>query len=172
MSQLFDFSVSRASWAALLVSVLVFEACALYFQHIMSLSPCVMCIYERVAMMVVAIGAIVALVNPSSMFVRLLGYILWVSGSLAGTLLSLDHTAMQINPSPFSSCPIDVNFPSFMPLNDWFPWMFEAYGNCAEIVWSLWGLSMPQWLVFIFGTMFVVSIFFTCVELNSEKSRN
>ncbi|TBT09800.1 disulfide bond formation protein B, partial [Vibrio parahaemolyticus] len=46
-----QFSKGRVSWLLLLLFIIFFEACALYFQHVMMLAPCVMCIYERVAMM-------------------------------------------------------------------------------------------------------------------------
>ena len=49
------FSKSRLSWAILLAFIIFFEACALFFQHVMKLDPCVMCIYERVAMMGIAL---------------------------------------------------------------------------------------------------------------------
>ncbi|WP_154215661.1 disulfide bond formation protein B, partial [Vibrio parahaemolyticus] len=50
-SSLNQFSKGRLSWLLLLLFIIFFEACALYFQHVMMLAPCVMCIYERVAMM-------------------------------------------------------------------------------------------------------------------------
>ncbi len=43
--------MQRRAWLLLLAFIIVFEACALFFQHVMMLAPCVMCIYERVAML-------------------------------------------------------------------------------------------------------------------------
>ncbi|MBO0217532.1 disulfide bond formation protein B, partial [Vibrio sp. Vb2880] len=51
LNSLNQFSKGRLSWLLLLLFVVFFEACALYFQHVMMLAPCVMWIYERVAMM-------------------------------------------------------------------------------------------------------------------------
>ena len=51
----------RTYWMVLLVSALFLELCAMAFQHGMGLSPCVMCIYERIATMGLVAAALVAL---------------------------------------------------------------------------------------------------------------
>ncbi|MEF1174769.1 disulfide bond formation protein B, partial [Vibrio sinaloensis] len=43
LSTIKTFSQGRLSWLLLLLFVIFFEACALFFQHVMMLSPCVMC---------------------------------------------------------------------------------------------------------------------------------
>ena len=53
-----SFSQQRLSWLLLLGFVVFFEACALFFQHVMLLAPCVMCIYERVAMLGIGAAAL------------------------------------------------------------------------------------------------------------------
>ena len=44
-------SVQRSGWLLLLISALALEGTALYFQYGMDLQPCIMCIYERVALL-------------------------------------------------------------------------------------------------------------------------
>lgn len=70
-----QFSESRLSWLILLISIVALEATALYFQHVMMLAPCVMCIYERVAMMGVGFAAILGMLNPKNVIVRWLGFL-------------------------------------------------------------------------------------------------
>ncbi|MCS0409625.1 disulfide bond formation protein DsbB [Vibrio diabolicus] len=151
LNSLNQFSKGRLSWLLLLLFVVFFEACALYFQHVMMLAPCVMCIYERVAMMGVGVAAIVGLMAPNNPVFRLLGLIGWGLSSYKGLLLAQQHVDYQFNPSPFATCDLFVTFPSWAPLNQWVPWMFEAYGDCSKIVWQFLDLSMPQWLVVIFA---------------------
>ncbi|WP_264905271.1 disulfide bond formation protein DsbB [Vibrio sp. STUT-A11] len=146
-----QFSKGRLSWMLLLLFIIFFEACALYFQHVMMLAPCVMCIYERVAMLGIGGAAIIGFISPSNPLFRWLGLITWGLSAYKGLLLALQHVDYQFNPSPFATCDVFVTFPSWAPLNQWAPWLFEAYGDCSEIVWQFFTLSMPQWLVVIFA---------------------
>ncbi len=66
-------------------------------------------------------------------------------------MLSIEHVNYQFNPSPFATCDLFVSFPSWAPLNQWAPNLFEAYGDCSKVVWQFLTLSMPQWLVVIFA---------------------
>ncbi|NAW69708.1 disulfide bond formation protein DsbB [Vibrio sp. V27_P1S3P104] len=148
--QLQRFSHNRLSWALLFIFVLFFELCALYFQHIMMLSPCVMCIYERIAMLGIGVGAFIGLLNPKQRGLRWSGFIVWGISAYQGLTLSIEHVDYQLNPSPFNTCDLFVTFPDWAPLNQWVPWMFEAYGDCSDISWQFITLTMPQWLVVIF----------------------
>ncbi|WP_395355767.1 disulfide bond formation protein DsbB [Vibrio sp. D3] len=172
LNSLNQFSKGRLSWLLLLLFVVFFEACALYFQHVMMLAPCVMCIYERVAMMGVGVAAIVGLMAPNNPVFRWLGLIGWGLSSYKGLLLAQQHVDYQFNPSPFATCDLFVTFPSWAPLNQWVPWMFEAYGDCSKIVWQFLDLSMPQWLVVIFASnlialaLIVIAQFFPARRTN------
>ncbi|HHF3082820.1 TPA: disulfide bond formation protein DsbB [Vibrio diabolicus] len=172
LNSLNQFSKGRLSWLLLLLFVVFFEACALYFQHVMMLAPCVMCIYERVAMMGVGVAAIVGLMAPNKPVFRWLGLIGWGLSSYKGLLLAQQHVDYQFNPSPFATCDLFVTFPSWAPLNQWVPWMFEAYGDCSKIVWQFLDLSMPQWLVVIFAgnlialALIVIAQFFPARRTN------
>lgn len=149
------FSQRRLSWALLLGFIVFFELCALGFQHIMLLPPCVMCIYERVAMMGIGGAAIIGLIAPNNPIARWLGLAAWGASAYKGLALSMQHVDYQFNPSPFATCDLFVTFPDWAPLNQWAPWMFEAYGDCSKVVWQFLGLSMPQWLVVIFAANLV-----------------
>ncbi|HHF2855947.1 TPA: disulfide bond formation protein DsbB [Vibrio diabolicus] len=172
LNSLNQFSKGRLSWLLLLLFVVFFEACALYFQHVMMLAPCVMCIYERVAMMGVGVAAIVGLMAPNNPVFRWLGLIGWGLSSYKGLLLAQQHVDYQFNPSPFATCDLFVTFSSWAPLNQWVPWMFEAYGDCSKIVWQFLDLSMPQWLVVIFAgnlialALIVIAQFFPARRTN------
>jgi disulfide bond formation protein DsbB len=147
-----QFSKSRISWLLLLSAVIILELCALYFQHVSLLPPCVMCIYERIALGGIGIAALVGLSAPGNPFIRWIALIGWMGSSYRGLMLALEHVDYQFNPSPFKTCDIFVNFPDWAPLNKWAPWMFEATGDCSKIVWQFLTLSMPQWLVIAFAT--------------------
>lgn len=43
-------SQGRGAWLLMAIATLLLELAALYFQHVMLLQPCVVCIYERCAL--------------------------------------------------------------------------------------------------------------------------
>ncbi len=96
-------------------------------------------------------AAIIGLVAPNNPVFRWLGLAAWGASAYKGLELSMQHVDYQFNPSPFATCDLFVTFPDWAPINQWAPWMFEAYGDCSEIVWQFLTLSMPQWLVVIFA---------------------
>ena len=50
---------TRKAWLSLAIIATAFELIALYFQHALGLTPCIMCIYQRTAMLgLVAAGLI------------------------------------------------------------------------------------------------------------------
>lgn len=138
---------------------LAFEICALFFQHVMQLQPCVMCIYERVAMLGIIVAGLIGMIAPQNIVVRWAGLIMWAISAGWGLKLSIEHVSYQF-PDPNdlfgATCDIFVSFPSWAPLNQWLPSVFEASGDCNEIVWQFLSFSMPEWLVFIFSAMLLV----------------
>ncbi|MHA2937918.1 disulfide bond formation protein DsbB [Vibrio sp. RC27] len=168
LNQLKLFSQQRLSWGLLLASVILFELCALFFQHVMDLEPCVMCIYERVAMLGIGGAAIIGLISPNTPLFRIAGLLAWLGAAVKGYLLASQHVEYQMNPSPFATCDFFVQFPSWAPLNQWLPQMFEAYGDCSDIVWQWFGLSMPQWLVVIYAANAIIALLF--IALQFKKS--
>ncbi|MCG6301649.1 disulfide bond formation protein DsbB [Vibrio vulnificus] len=164
-----QFSKNRISWLLLLLFVVFFEGAALFSQHVMMLSPCVMCIYERVAMLGVGGAALFGLIAPNNPLVRCLGLAAWGASAYKGLAFSLQHVDYQFNPSPFATCDLFVTFPDWAPLNQWAPWMFEAYGDCSKIVWQFMTLSMPQWLVIIFAGNLVALAFIVIAQFFKSK---
>lgn len=170
MQFLNTFSKSRLSWLLLLIFIVFFEACALFFQHVMKLDPCVMCIYERVAMMGIGFAALLGMIAPQNAVIRWTGLAGWGYSAYQGLALANEHVGYQFNPSPFATCDLFVTFPEWAPLNQWVPWMFEATGDCSKVVWSFLGQSMPQWLVIIFAANLVVLALIVIAQFFGKKS--
>lgn len=155
LSYLKTLSLGRGAWTLLLVSATALEATALYFQHGMGLAPCAMCIYERLALLAILIAGIIGVIAPRFFLTRWLAIIIGLFGAVKGVLLAIEHTHYQLNPAPWNVCE-PLTFPQTLPLNKWFPNLFEATGSCSDISWQLFGLSMPQWLIAIFAVYAVL----------------
>ncbi|PAV09254.1 disulfide bond formation protein B [Arsenophonus sp. ENCA] len=153
----YSYSQTRKAWLLVATSACMLEIIALYFQHGMGLRPCVLCIYERIAIFAILAAGLIAAMAPKSAF-RLVALILWLYSSWEGLKLTFEHTRLQLYPSPFDSCDFVVNFPLWLPLNRWLPTVFEAYGDCSQKQWSFLNIEMPVWLLIIFIAYFLVAI--------------
>jgi disulfide bond formation protein DsbB len=93
----------RLAWSLLAASALFLELSALFFQHVLGLHPCVMCVYERIATLGVLTAGLLGMVAPQKWYVRWSALLLWGSSAFWGLKLALKHVDYQVNPSPSTS---------------------------------------------------------------------
>ncbi|MEO9945633.1 disulfide bond formation protein DsbB [Paraglaciecola sp.] len=150
------FAASRFSWGLLFLTALGLEVVALYFQHRMDLQPCIMCIYQRTAVFGVLFSALPAAIL-NNVITRAIGFVGWGVSAIWGLRLAMEHVDIQTATNPFfATCEIVPNFPSWAPLHQWLPNIFGATGDCGDIDWSLFDMSMPQWMIVIFAIFTMV----------------
>lgn len=160
----------RAAWLLLAFVAFCLEASALFFQYQLALAPCIMCIYQRTAVLGLLGAGLIGAIKPHSALNRFFAFMTFIVASIWGWLLANEHIAMQNNTDPFAfACEIEPNFPSFMPLHHWMPWFFEATGDCGEISWSFLGLSMPAWMQVIFAIATLVCVVLLLIRLVVAK---
>ncbi|MCG9736873.1 disulfide bond formation protein DsbB [Shewanella insulae] len=169
MSALTRFAQSRLAWTILLLTAIGLEACALFFQHVMKLDPCVMCIYQRVAVLGVLTAGLIGVVGHKLRLLRFLGVLVWGVSAAWGLKLALELVEMQTNPSPFSTCSFLPEFPEWMPLHEWFPSVFLPTGMCTDIPWEMFGITMSQWMVVAFSTYLIALVVFIIPALMPTK---
>ena len=139
-------SVQRSGWLLLMASALALEGIALYFQYGMRLQPCVMCVYERVALFGLAFAGVVGIIAPRFLIVRLLALFIAFVSAVKGLLLSLKHVDYQLHPAPWNQC-------SYLPE---VPVVFQPTGSCDEMAWTFIGFAMAQWIVVMFAVYLLV----------------
>lgn len=150
-------SRGRGAWLLMAFTAFALEMVALWFQHGMGLKPCVMCIYERCALLGVMGAGIVGAIAPKSPL-RFAAIAIWIYSAWQGVRLAYEHTMIQLHPNPFVTCDFAARFPTWLPLDKWLPGMFVASGDCAENQWSFLTFSMPQWLIVIFAAYLLVAV--------------
>ena len=152
MKVLSNSTTNPKPWLFLAISALGLEACALFFQYVMNLAPCIMCVYQRVAIFAIVLAGLIGFIGCKLLITRIIAYILWATGAIWGLLIAVEHVEIQANSgSLFFSCDFIPNFPEWAPLHEWIPALFEATGDCGEINWQFLGYSMPQWMVVVYG---------------------
>lgn len=97
-------SLKRSAWIFLAFSAFALESTALYFQYGMGLQPCVLCVYERLAMVGLFIAGFIGALAPSSLIVRILALIVGLFSAIKGLMISIRHLDLQMNPAPWKQC--------------------------------------------------------------------
>lgn len=165
-------SLNRKTWLLCIISATLLEATALYFQHGMGLQPCVMCIYERLALFAVLFAGVIGIIAPKFFLFRWLALAIGLFGAIKGLMLSIKHTDYQLNPAPWNTCSPFLDFPETLPLDKWFPKLFAAGGDCGKISWEFLGLVMPQWLIVVFAIYTLVLALLALAQFKrSPKAR-
>jgi len=123
-----------------------------------------MCVYQRLAILAIFSAGAIGALGHNNIFARTLAYVLWGTGAIWGLIIAVEHVEMQENSgSLFFSCEFIPNFPTWAPLHEWLPFLFEATGDCGEISWQFFNYSMPQWMIVVYA-LFAVT--FTAVLIN------
>jgi len=146
-----ELSTKPQAWLLLAFSAFCLELSALFFQYYLGLAPCIMCIYQRVAIWGIFIAGVIGYFGHKSAGVRALAYIPWAIGAIWGLLIAVEHVEIQTSNSLFYSCEYVPNFPTWLPLHEWLPWLFEATGDCGDINWQFFGYSMPQMMIVVYS---------------------
>jgi len=143
-------SKQRTSWLLLALTAIMLELCALFFQYVMNFHPCVMCVYERLAVLGIMFAGLIGAIQPKNVVIHFIALLVWAISAIWGLIMTLEHVGLQLHPSPYSTCNFLPNFPAWAPLHLWFPWLFKPSGDCSQVVWTLLGYSMVQWLIVAF----------------------
>lgn len=140
---------TRMPWIIVLVSALILETVALYFQYGLDLDPCVLCVYQRGAVLGLAIGGLIGAVYPRQRLLRLAGYLVIGASAVLGLRFALRHVAVLRGES--LDCSFIPDFPSWLPLHEWAPFLFQPTGVCDEIDWQFLDFTMPEVMVVVFA---------------------
>jgi len=157
---------NRKFWGFIVLSSVLLIAVAYYFQNVVGLKPCFLCIIQRISVMSIGLGAFIILLNPQKLFTRILGNFIYIIATLLGLVAALRQMYMQRFPNPFASCGPGYEYIlENNPIVDALPQLLTATGNCSEVDWSLLGLSMAEWMIPVFLGYLVLNI---CVNFTKR----
>jgi len=133
---------------------------ALFMQHAMGLEPCYLCIVQRAFFILTGLIALLAFIhNPGKKGIRLYGTTTVLS-AMAGGAFSIRQLWLQSLPEdlvPACGPPADYLFDA-LPLMEVLPMLLRGDGNCAEIQWTLLGISIPGYTLMAFSGLAVISL--------------
>jgi len=160
---------TRWYWVGLIACGGLLAVAYFYFQQALGLAPCPLCMFQRGALVGVAFFCLLGIVfRPKKIGSKFLAFGVTLSClaglSLAGRQVWLQHLPADEVPE----CGPDLSFMLEMdPVFDVIQKVLAGSGECAEVQWSLLGFSMPEWMVFVFVVMTLISLKFLF-----QKERN
>ena len=134
---------------------------ALYKQHMDFVDPCPLCVFQRVAFMWIgAVSLVAALHGPGSAGRWIYGAAVALGG-VCGAGIALRHLWLQgLPPGQVPDCGMGLNYMlDTMPFTEVLAQVFQGSGECAEVLWTFLGLSMPGWTLVWYSGITVVTIF-------------
>lgn len=127
-------------------------AYAYYLQFHDDLDPCPLCIFQRVAFLVTGLLFLAAAIHApgktgSRVYAVLIGLAGLTGAAIAGRHVWLQHLPAEQVPEcgPGLEYMLEV-----FPLADILKMVFTGSGECADVSWTLLGLSMPAWALLNF----------------------
>ena len=120
---------------------------AYFLQFHENLEPCPLCIFQRLAFLVLGmVFLLAALHHPGRIGSRIYGVCIALSGligaGIAGRHLWLQH----LPPDQVPECGPGLDYMlEVFPLTETLRMAFTGSGECADVTWSFLGLSMPGW---------------------------
>ena len=134
---------------------------AYYFQYVEGLQPCPLCIVQRLAVFLIGVFALllaVTNVKPATLLNRIFNGL-----GLASAVLGIIAAGRQVWLQSLPKDEVPACGPSLDYMMEVFSTsevlseLFKGSGACAEVEWTLLGLSMGAWMLVFFS---VTALFF------------
>ncbi len=133
---------------------------ALYAQHGLGLEPCPLCVFQRVAVLVLGFVFLAAYAHdPAKLGARVYGTLATVAAA-TGILFAWRQLWLQGLPADqVPECGPGIDYiMSVFPLREAVAMVFEGSGDCAKIDWTFLGLSMAGWVLIALATLGVLAL--------------
>lgn len=161
-------SMDRALWLNLSLAALALLSLSLYLQYHEGMKPCVLCIYERCALLGIVFAGIIGMLAPRSPL-RYIAFFIWAISAGKGIVFAWQHTLLQIGEPYYKVCDLYVTFPKWLPLNKWLPEIFQSSAGCLEKQADFLMLGTSQWLIVCFITFTSFWFMFFTSQFISQK---
>jgi len=145
---------------------------ALYAQHGMKMEPCPLCVFQRVG--IISLGLVfllAAIVNSQGPLRYLFALLALVAAGGAGGVAGRHVWLQNLPPDKVPACGpgLDFMMDSF-PLAEVLEMVLSGSGECAEVSWSLLGLSMPAWVLIAAIGLGLYGVLINVLPLNKASN--
>ena len=140
----------KRTFSILLILSLGMMSVALFMEHFLQLKPCILCYMQRGAVILIGvISAIGLMINSKNINLYKVMISIVLVCVFSGAALSIRQLCLQSLPADLvPSCAPDIDYLfSTLPFLEVLILAFSGDGNCAEVLWSFMGISIPGWLL-------------------------
>ena len=148
----------RITLTLILIFCLVLLGTAYYMEYALGLEPCPMCIIQRISVALAGLAALIGLVHNQypKVYFGLTAFF-----SAGGAASATRHLYLQSLPADqVPTCGPDLAYlidKSYFA--DALSMLFIGDGNCAEILWTFMGISIPGWVLISFSFLLIYCVF-------------
>ena len=131
-----------------------------FMQYVLKLEPCPLCITQRFFIVLCGIFALgAALHNPERTGARVYGFLVTCSALVGAGFSSRQLYLQSLPPEQAPACgpSIQYMFETF-PLTEALSLLLRGDGNCAEVLWTFLGISIPGWTLVAFAGLALIGV--------------
>jgi len=153
------YRITHAAIIALIFAAMAFAV--FYLQGVLYLAPCPLCTVDRGLFLLVALVSMASLIhNPHGTF-------LWIYTGLSslfalmGIAVGMRHIWLQNLPADqVPECGPDLAYMlEVFPMMDVIKRLFTGAGQCAEISWTFYDITLPQQTLLLFVALLLMIIY-------------
>ena len=135
-----DWQDSRWPWGIIAFAMVAMVLLAHYvFQDWMHMLPCEQCVYIRYGNLVMALGCVIAMIDPKAVWAKLVGFVITIYGLVYTIICSVKligiHDAVHSDDPEamfgMQGCSTEPHFPFGLPLEKWALDWFQPTGDCG-----------------------------------------
>ncbi len=147
MKVLVDKKNLRLFYAAIALSSTILLAVAYYLEHMMGLEPCPLCITQRVCVFFIGGVSLAALLSPLRRgWVRVYHSLAIIFAVLGGAVAARQVWLQHLPTDQVPPCGPGLGYMlEVLPWDQVLTALLRGDGNCADVTWVWWGLSIPEW---------------------------
>lgn len=137
----------RLQYATGFVVCVAMLAYAYYSQFQLGVEPCPLCIFQRIAFIMMGIVFLIAALHaPRERGRRVYGVLVLLAAAIGAGIAGY-HLWVQHQPrDPMAACaPGFTYMVENFPINKVLKMAFTGHADCADVNWTFLGLSMPFW---------------------------
>lgn len=125
---------------------------ALYVQFDLHIEPCWLCIFQRIALIAMAVFFLLGAIHNPRNIGRRVYALLVLASAAAGVGFAAHHLWVQSQPpNPLAGCAPGFAYAwENFPINKVLKMAFTGNPDCAEVNWTFLGLAMPFWTLVSF----------------------
>lgn len=132
-----------------------------YLEYAVGLTPCSLCLVQRLFLTLLCVSSGVAAVHGPKRVGLWCYWLVALGTSIGGTTAAWRQVLIQSDPvlQLLSCAPAPESFLSDLPWLCALQKMFTGGNDCAEISWTLFDLSIPEWSLLFFVAVSILAVY-------------